>query len=279
MSGRIRSVKPEWLEDERMALASAEARVLSIAFMLLADDYGRGRASRTMLIGRVFPGKPPETLAKALEELAGWFVTLYEVDGQSYFEIKNWEKHQKVDKPGKPKVPPPCDTLEKLPEDMENLRASRASLPLPDPIPDPESGPVASHSRTQASAGRPTAEDLMSPGPGGRADVNRVHEAYKLAFGLTDRKFRGAFDLDAKTIAEAIGTHGEETCLLVVKHAPDDGMVSGRDDDKRVKHFKIGYIFGNEDTFARILKRARDQERDKSSSAVDDFRRRKEARP
>lgn len=120
MSGRIRSIKPEWLEDERMALASPEARVLSIALMLLADDYGNGRASRVMLAGQVFPGKVPETLAKALDDLSTWFVTLYEVDGQSYFHIRNWEKHQKVDKPGKPRVPKPCATLAKVLETPAN---------------------------------------------------------------------------------------------------------------------------------------------------------------
>ncbi len=122
MSGRIRSIKPEWLEDERMALASPEARVRSIALMLLADDYGNGRASRVMLAGQVFPGKVPETLAKALDELARWFVQLYEVDGQSYFNIRNWEKHQKVDKPGKPRVPPPSATLAKVPETLATDR-------------------------------------------------------------------------------------------------------------------------------------------------------------
>src|SRR5688572_15463812 len=128
MSGRIRSIKPEWLDDERMAMASSDARVLSVALLLLADDHGNGRAGRVMLAGRVFPGKPLETLDNALEGLAPWFVTLYEVDGQSYFSIPKWEKHQKVDKPGKPRVPLPCDavakpleSLENLPDDAENV--------------------------------------------------------------------------------------------------------------------------------------------------------------
>lgn len=108
MSGRIRSIKPEWLDDERLAECSSDARVLSIALLLEADDHGNGRAWVTGLAGRVFPGKPRETLAKALEELrAIRYVLLYEVDGQHYFSIRNWLKHQKVDHPGKPKVPPP----------------------------------------------------------------------------------------------------------------------------------------------------------------------------
>ena len=46
MAGRIRSIKPEWLEDERMVMASSDARVLSIALILMADDYGNGRCCK-----------------------------------------------------------------------------------------------------------------------------------------------------------------------------------------------------------------------------------------
>lgn len=140
MSGRIRSIKPEWLEDERMAMASSDARVLSIALLLLADDHGNGRASLVMLAGRVFPGKALETVAKALAELEGWFVSLYEVEGQHYFSIRNWEKHQKVDKPGKPRVPKPSDTPENIRETLESVRASRGSRSYA-PDPDPDRGP------------------------------------------------------------------------------------------------------------------------------------------
>jgi hypothetical protein len=45
MSRRIRSIKPEWLDDEKIAGASDEARVLSVALILMSDDYGRGRAA------------------------------------------------------------------------------------------------------------------------------------------------------------------------------------------------------------------------------------------
>lgn len=105
---RIRSIKPEWLDDELMVSASPEARVLSVALLCLADDYGNGRAGRIWLGARVFPGMPLETLDRALQALVSMrYVLLYEVEGQTYFAIRNWEKHQRVDKPGQPKVPGP----------------------------------------------------------------------------------------------------------------------------------------------------------------------------
>lgn len=135
MSGRIRSVKPEWLEDELLLECSDAARVLSIALILEADDYGNGRAGITGLAGRVFPGKPRETLANALEELRKIrYVLLYELDGQRYFSVRTWDKHQRVDKPGKPKVPGPPQGIAEKTIPLDNVRETPAKvLETPDP--------------------------------------------------------------------------------------------------------------------------------------------------
>jgi hypothetical protein len=124
MSGRIRSIKPEWLEDEKMAFASSDARVLSVGLILLADDYGRGRANEVLLSAHVFPReKTTRTLARALFELEKMaFIKLYEVNEQHYYQIRNWTKHQKVDHPGKQQLPSPSESLAK------SSRESRESL-------------------------------------------------------------------------------------------------------------------------------------------------------
>lgn len=161
MSGRIRTIKPEWLEDEKLAMASSDARVLSIAILLLADDYGNGRANEVQLCGTVFPGvirdnprDARETLAKALEELARLsFVVLYEVDGQHYFHVRNWEKHQRVDHPGKPRVPGFTEGNTTLWNFRESLGNSSASLaPDHDHDHDHDQGPTTTTSRTRAHA-------------------------------------------------------------------------------------------------------------------------------
>jgi hypothetical protein len=36
-------------------------------------------------------------------------VTLYSADGETFYEVANWARHQRVDNAGKPKVPAPCD--------------------------------------------------------------------------------------------------------------------------------------------------------------------------
>lgn len=133
MSGRIRTIKPEWLEDERLVLASSDARVLSIALLLLADDYGNGRLVSQVLASRIFPASPG-IFANALGELAtAKYVQVYQVDGQTYFSIRNWARHQRVDKPGKPRVPAPLGAhVENIIETPGKIRGTLA----PDPDPD-----------------------------------------------------------------------------------------------------------------------------------------------
>jgi hypothetical protein len=136
---RIRSIKPEWLDDEALLSASDTARLMTVALILLADDHGRGRANELILGGRVFPMDGPEASEKVREGLAELsrlgFVALYEVRGQRYFAIRNWTKHQKVDKPGKPRVPAPSDgeiighssNPENPRESSENIREALAT--------------------------------------------------------------------------------------------------------------------------------------------------------
>jgi len=131
MSGlRIRTVKPEWLEDEDILRAGSDARVLSVALILLADDYGRGRCIPEALAHQVFPfdQEPSRVFRESLARLSAMhFVRLYEVRGQRYFEIRNWTKHQRVDKPGKPRVPPPESNDSYVLEDSGDGRATPAN--------------------------------------------------------------------------------------------------------------------------------------------------------
>lgn len=149
---RIRTIKPEWLDDEGISLASSDARTMSIALIIMADDEGRGRANPTMLAGRVFPGvaNPRETSAKALDDLAKLrYVILYESDGQQYYAIRNWKKHQKVDKPRKSQLPPPPSDNHSESNDSSLPRedsrqgddASRTFVRGPGPGPGPLPGP------------------------------------------------------------------------------------------------------------------------------------------
>jgi hypothetical protein len=102
-------VKPEWLDDEKIASCSDPARVLSIALILLADDHGNGRANSTLLRNRVWGfAEPSRDIRESLAELSSsGFVRYFTVNGETYYSIRNWKRHQRVDKAGKPHYPSP----------------------------------------------------------------------------------------------------------------------------------------------------------------------------
>jgi len=124
MAGRIRSIKPEILEDERSAGLSSDAWRLWVSMWLLADDHGRLRGAAQWLHSQVFWSCPhPVSVPDLLIELdAAGVIVRYEVSGQKYIEIPGWSKHQKIDHKGKPRIPTPCG---------DSSRESRDSLANP----------------------------------------------------------------------------------------------------------------------------------------------------
>lgn len=190
MAGRIRTIKPEWLEDEKLAAASDAARLLSVALLLTADDYGNGRAGLSHVASAVWGGAISRAVdenagdarelfrkaAGALQELADLrYLVLYECRGQAYFSIRNWSKHQNVRRPGKPRVPGPEEADEtpsdptppppdSPPDDTLSGKspASRGTdlRPVPVPVPRPPTG---------SRAGATTADP---PTPGAAAVVS-----------------------------------------------------------------------------------------------------------
>jgi hypothetical protein len=177
---RIRSIKPDWLEDDRMALASDAARVLSIALICLADDYGNGRSGDVTLAGKVFPGRPIQALTEALRELVSMrYVRLYEVDGQRYFNIRTWDRHQRVDKPGLPKVPgPPPDSR----AESQELPDGESEAPV---IPE-SSRPSSPHSESGISDLFPALPDQPANSGSARARGKRRAKSEHVPFPMHD---------------------------------------------------------------------------------------------
>ncbi|MEM7515322.1 MAG: hypothetical protein AAF368_00160 [Planctomycetota bacterium] len=133
---RIRSIKPEWVDDEALHEAGIVARLMSVSLISMADDYGNGRAHIGQLAGRLFWSEENsrELVANGLEALSRvGFLSLYEVRGQRYYAIRNWKKHQRVDKPGKPKVPGPDEAKTArethVPEELEKTPETLAKVP------------------------------------------------------------------------------------------------------------------------------------------------------
>lgn len=108
---RIRSVKPEILLDEKVAAQESDAWRLYASMIFLADDYGNLHADPKLLAAEVFWALNRRVEVRPLLDdlVAAELITFYRVRGQSYVNLRGWKKHQKVDHPGKPRVPGPTE--------------------------------------------------------------------------------------------------------------------------------------------------------------------------
>jgi len=122
---RIRTIKPEFKQSESVGRVSRDARLTFILMWTEADDSGRIRGSSRMLASILFPydDDAPQSMDGWLSELEReHFIVRYVVDGTTFIQIHNWQKHQKIDKPSPSRIP-------SFAEASQNPR--EASTPLP----------------------------------------------------------------------------------------------------------------------------------------------------
>jgi hypothetical protein len=109
MAGRIRSIKPEVLDDELAARLSDEAWRLWVSTWVLADDHGNIRAGDRYLAASVWQDTSRDVSRPLKELVDAGFLSAYAVRGQRYAHINGWENGQRVDNAGKPRVPVPSE--------------------------------------------------------------------------------------------------------------------------------------------------------------------------
>jgi len=111
---RKRMIDPEFWRDEKVAQLKPIERLLFIGLWNFADDDGYGRANPTLIKADVFPYdtlRAPD-IEKGLASIATLkMITLYEVDGQQYYHVLNFKKHQSINKPQKSTLPKPGESL------------------------------------------------------------------------------------------------------------------------------------------------------------------------
>lgn len=106
--GRIRTIKPEFPQSETIGKLSREARLLFIQLWTICDDSGRSRASSRLLASLLYPYD-----SDAAKLMPSWIrqlcdqkcICLYRHEGDSYLQICNWLKHQKIDRPSASRYP------------------------------------------------------------------------------------------------------------------------------------------------------------------------------
>jgi uncharacterized phage protein (TIGR02220 family) len=102
---RIRTIKPEFWTDESITECSVSARLLFIGLWNFADDSGSICGSSRQLKALVFPCDNFE-LEPLLSELVNKNLIIpFSVDNKNYYYIKNFTKHQSINRPSHPKYP------------------------------------------------------------------------------------------------------------------------------------------------------------------------------
>jgi hypothetical protein len=145
---RIRSIKPDYWKSESIARLSWPARLIFIALWSYVDDNGVGLDNDKLIAAEIVPLEEDpvaarETVRECLDELSRESrIRRYEVSGKRFLFIVNWDEHQKIDRPGKPRYPrpplPPSDgdkpvTCEDVVEAEILDEASRGSRETPSP--------------------------------------------------------------------------------------------------------------------------------------------------
>lgn len=110
---RIRSVKPEFWRSEDIAALRRELRLLFIGLWSYVDDNGVGVDDHRQIAADLFALEDDPVGARAFVRdglatlSAAGLVVRYRGPSKPLLYVPTWDKHQRVDRPGKPRHPRP----------------------------------------------------------------------------------------------------------------------------------------------------------------------------
>jgi hypothetical protein len=99
LMARIRTVKPEFFEDEILAKLPPHDRLLFIGIWLLADKNGILEDRPTWIKAKVFPYENGDTVdvSRMLPRLvSGRYLIRYTAEGRNLIAVRNFTKHQRI---------------------------------------------------------------------------------------------------------------------------------------------------------------------------------------
>ena len=121
---RNRLIKMEFWRDEKIGGLSHSARLLFISLWTYADDSGNGRAHARLLRSQAFPydaNVTAENVEAWLQEIVSLgMIVLYEVGGTRLYAVKNFLRHQVINRPSKFRLPEPPKMEGNTPEQLSD---------------------------------------------------------------------------------------------------------------------------------------------------------------
>lgn len=104
---RIRTIKPEFWQDEKLARLDDTTRLVFLGIISMADDAGRLVDSPRMIDAFIWPYDDDRTSRPHLDALVnlGRIERYESASGQRLIQIVNWDRHQRVQNPNKYTLP------------------------------------------------------------------------------------------------------------------------------------------------------------------------------
>lgn len=111
---RSRMIKPEFWDDEKLCRISRDARLTFIGLWTNSDDYGVVKGHPAWLKSQIFPYDDIKIQTfmvwiKELEDLR--IIFPFTDNSENYIYIKNFDKHQVINRKSKSRNPTPPDSL------------------------------------------------------------------------------------------------------------------------------------------------------------------------
>lgn len=108
---RKRMIDPDFWSDEKLGECTRDERLFFMGLISNADDEGIGRANPKYLKSIIFPYDEDVT-SKDIDGMliclhSKKLIIVYEVDGQSFYILPKFAKHQTINKPTPSKLPRP----------------------------------------------------------------------------------------------------------------------------------------------------------------------------
>ena len=107
---RKRMIDPSFWRDEKIAQCTHMERLLFQGLWTFAEDSGVGRANPLLIKADIFPYDTlrEADIKRSLDKLSSLgLIKLYEADGQHYYMVKNFLKHQTINRPSQCTLPMP----------------------------------------------------------------------------------------------------------------------------------------------------------------------------
>ena len=109
-------IKPEFWDDEKLGMnTSIQARLIFIGLWNHSDDYGVVKGNSRWLKNHILPYEDsvsPHAFEKWLTELQNIKCILpFDARGEKYFLIRNFDKHQSINRPSKQRNPEPPNDI------------------------------------------------------------------------------------------------------------------------------------------------------------------------